>query len=150
MSKKRQTNISRHIKTSHKKALHKRKITNLKVDPAIKDINKVVTKAVAQTHKHTPAQDPTAKPAEGIPLETMPMDSFRKLLGEDSKKKDKVGKLTVDDSMQLEKLIKRWGDNYGRMAQDFRLNKLQWTARQIEKKHETYKKLFPEEAGVSQ
>ena len=41
-------------------------------------------------------------------------------------------------------MLKRWGTNYGRMAQDFKLNKMQWTAHQIEKKHETYKKMFPE------
>ena len=41
-------------------------------------------------------------------------------------------------------MLKRWGTNYGRMAQDIKLNKLQWTALQIEKKHQTYKKMFPE------
>lgn len=30
------------------------------------------------------------------------------------------------------------------MAQDIKLNRLQWTAQQIEKKHQTYKKMFPE------
>jgi hypothetical protein len=46
--------------------------------------------------------------------------------------------------MYLEKLLKRWGTNYARMAQDVKLNRMQWTAQQIEKKHETYKKMFPE------
>lgn len=29
------------------------------------------------------------------------------------------------------------------MAQDIKLNRMQWTAQQIEKKHEAYKKMFP-------
>ena len=43
MGKKRVTNISRHIKTRHKKALTKRKVVSQKVDDSIKDINKVIT-----------------------------------------------------------------------------------------------------------
>ena len=77
-------------------------------------------------------------------VETVSLDTLKKLRGQDGPKKEKLGKLTVDDSMYLEKMLKRWGTNYGRMAQDFKLNKMQWTAHQIEKKHETYKKMFPE------
>ena len=43
MGKKRQTNISKRIKTSHKKQLVKRKIVTQKVDNSIKNINKVIT-----------------------------------------------------------------------------------------------------------
>lgn len=46
--------------------------------------------------------------------------------------------------MYLEKLLQRWETNYARMAQDVKLNRMQWTAQQIEKKHQTYKKMFPE------
>lgn len=70
------------------------------------------------------------------------MDNLRRLTG-DVNKKEKIGKMSIDDGIYLEKLLKRWGTNYARMAQDIKLNRLQWTAQQIEKKHETYKKMFP-------
>lgn len=43
MSKKRQKNISKHMKTRHKKMLTKRKIVNQKVEAPIKNINKIIT-----------------------------------------------------------------------------------------------------------
>ena len=51
MGKKRQHNIARHIKTSHKKSLIKRNITNKKVDAAIRDINKTVSKEIDARNK---------------------------------------------------------------------------------------------------
>ena len=55
--------------------------------------------------------------------------------------KKKPAKLTVEDISYLENLLKRWGTNYGRMAKDIRLNRMQWTPKQIEKKHEALKLL---------
>jgi hypothetical protein len=37
--------------------------------------------------------------------------------------------------------MKKWGNNYERMAKDVKLNVMQWTAHQIEKKHGAYKEL---------
>ena len=51
MAKKRANNISKHIKTRHKKPLSKRTLTNMKVDPAIRNINKAVTQAVEAQEK---------------------------------------------------------------------------------------------------
>lgn len=69
-----------------------------------------------------------------IEVETITLDSFRKLTG-DTNKKEKLGKLSIDDGIYLQKLVKRWGTNYARMAQDVKLNRMQWTAQQIERKH---------------
>lgn len=139
---KRKANNSKRIKTSHKKSLIKRKIVNKKVNDGIKNINSFVSNAiVTEPKKEAPSVDPEAPQIE---VEVMNMADFQKLLGGESKKKEKIGKFSIDDGIYLEKLIKKWGDNYGRMAQDAKRNRMQWTAHQIEKKHEAYKKLFPE------
>jgi hypothetical protein len=44
----------------------------------------------------------------------------------------------------LEALLKKWGKNYERMSKDVKLNKLQWTPRQIEKKHHAYNAMIDE------
>ena len=67
------------------------------------------------------------------------------LKGENKEKKEKTGKLSIDDSMYLERLLKKWGTNYEKMAKDIKLNKMQWTAHQIEKKHRAYLKMFSSE-----
>ena len=77
----------------------------------------------------------------------MNIHEFQQLLlkGENKEKKEKTGKLSIDDSMYLERLLKKWGTNYEKMAKDIKLNKMQWTAHQIEKKHHSYLKLFSSE-----
>ena len=64
----------------------------------------------------------------------MSFDELRKLLTGPSEKK-RVAKLTVEDASYLEGLLKKWGTNYERMAKDVKLNRMQWTAHQILKKH---------------
>ncbi len=44
MTKKRTKNISKHIKTRHKKAHFDRKLAYTKVDSSLKDINQIITK----------------------------------------------------------------------------------------------------------
>lgn len=73
----------------------------------------------------------------------MSFDELRKLLDGPSQNK-KPAKLTPADVAYLETLLKRWGTDYERMAKDVRLNRMQWTARQIEKKHEALKLLDEE------
>ena len=131
MGKKRQTNISKHIKTRHKKPQTKRTIVTQKVNPAIRNVNQVITKLVMKQEEKGGDEEPP----QYIPMESMPLNSFKKLLGDEGNKKEKMGKLSVDDSMYLEKMLKRWGNNYARMAQDIKLNRMQWTAQQIQKKH---------------
>jgi hypothetical protein len=63
-------------------------------------------------------------------LETISIENLRKLTG-NPERKERPGKLSIDDGLYLEKLLKRWGTNYARMAQDIKLNRLQWTAQQI-------------------
>jgi len=60
----------------------------------------------------------------------MSFDELRKLLTGPSEKK-RVAKLTVQDASCLEALMKKWVNNYERMAKDVKLNIMQWTAHQI-------------------
>lgn len=48
---KRKANISKRVKTSHKKSLTKRKIVNKKVSEGIKNINDFVSKSIAEPKK---------------------------------------------------------------------------------------------------
>jgi hypothetical protein len=129
MGKKRSTTSSaKRIKTRHKKTSKSRKLTTPSVSAAIKDINKVITDQLKANPKLNAKTDQPEEPA--IEVETMTIDSLRKLTG-DANKKEKVGKLSIDDGIYLEKMLKRWGTNYARMAQDIKLNRLQWTAQQI-------------------
>ena len=41
--------------------------------------------------------------------------------------------------------MKRWGTDFASMNKDIKLNRMQWTQKQIEKKHEAYKKIVEEE-----
>lgn len=134
-------NMSKHIKTRHKKVSKLRKIASQPVNPAIKNINKVISEQIDKINKATAGKEQEELPK--IELEAMTIDSFKKLTGS-TEKKEKLGKLSIDDGMYLEKLFKRWGTNYARMAQDIKLNRLQWTAQQIEKKHKVFQKMFPE------
>jgi hypothetical protein len=45
----------------------------------------------------------------------------------------------------LEKLIKKWGTDFGSMSKDIKLNRLQWTQKQVEKKYEAYQKMVEED-----
>lgn len=69
-------------------------------------------------------------------METISPEELRKLLCRD-KPSDKVRapKINLDDSLILEKLIKKWNNDFTSMARDIKLNRMQWTAKQIEKKY---------------
>jgi len=55
-----------------------------------------------------------------------------KLLG-GNKPADKVKapKINLDESLILEKLIKKWNNDFTSMSKDIKLNRMQWTAKQI-------------------
>lgn len=57
---------------------------------------------------------------------------MRKLLGAD-KPTDKVKapRINLDESLILEKLIKKWNNDFTSMSRDIKLNRMQWTAKQI-------------------
>lgn len=55
---------------------------------------------------------------------------MRKLLGGDADKV-RAPKINLDDSLILEKLIKKWNIDFTSMARDIKLNRMQWTAKQI-------------------
>jgi hypothetical protein len=55
------TNISKRVKSSHKKSAINRKIAFKKVDKTLKNINQIITKELDQLHKTTNADKPTPK-----------------------------------------------------------------------------------------
>lgn len=64
---------------------------------------------------------------------------------EGNPQKKRITKLSVEDTVYLEPLIKKWGDNYERAAKDIKLNRMQWTANQISKKYESYNILLKDQ-----
>jgi len=75
--------------------------------------------------------------------EELTFDQLKKLLTKDEPKRDRL-RLSLDDKLYLEPLLERYGTDYDKMVRDVRLNRLQWNAHQIEKKHEQYKKFVVE------
>lgn len=68
------------------------------VNAAIKDINKVITDQMNAEPKPEATDD---RPEDQIiEVETITLDSFRKLTG-DTNKKEKLGKLSIDDGIYL-------------------------------------------------
>ena len=128
---KRAKNISRRIKTSHKKAIIKRKIVNTHVDRNLADVNNFIDNYIENQNK-LPKE---TQQAPKIDVETISFDDLKKLLDGSTSKKKRMAKVTVDDAYYLEALLKKWGINYERMAKDVKLNKMQWNAHQIQKKH---------------
>lgn len=76
----------------------------------------------------------------------MTFDQIKNLLSKDEAKKDRL-RISLDEKMFLEPLLKKHGEDYVRMAKDVKLNKMQWNANQIQKKHEQYKKFLTMEAA---
>ena len=125
-------NNSKRIKTSHKKALVKRKVAHTHVDRPLANVNKFIGDSVAKQQA-----DPKIQKIEA---ESMTFDELRKLIDGPSQNK-KPAKLSVADISYLEALLKKWGNNYQRMSKDVKLNRMQWTAHQIEKKHQAFNQL---------
>ena len=89
--------MSKHIKTRHKKVSKNRKIAAQPVNPLIKDINKAISDQIKQIQT---GSTPEPQQPLSIELEGMTIDSFRKLTG-NTEKKEKIGKLSIDDGMYL-------------------------------------------------
>jgi hypothetical protein len=53
-------------------------------------------------------------------------------------------RLSLDEKLYLEPLLEKYGNDYEKMMKDVKLNKLQWNANQIMKKHDQYKKFLAE------
>lgn len=51
-------------------------------------------------------------------------------------------KITQDEGFLVRNLYKKYGENFDKMVMDHKTNKLQWTAVQIKKKFEAFKKKF--------
>jgi hypothetical protein len=117
-------NISKRLKTSHKKGIVKRKTAYTHVDRNLADVNKFIDADMAKPETERTQQTPK------IDLESISLDELKKLLVGPAVRK-RPTKLSVDDANYLEQLLKRWGNNYERMAKDVKLNRMQWTAHQI-------------------
>jgi hypothetical protein len=46
--------------------------------------------------------------------------------------------------------MKKWGTDFAAMTKDIKLNRMQWTQKQIEKKYDAYQKIVDEEEGQEQ
>ena len=51
-------------------------------------------------------------------------------------------KITQDEGFIVRNLYKKYGENYDRMVMDHKTNVMQWTANQIKKKFDAFKKKF--------
>jgi hypothetical protein len=67
------------------------------------------------------------------------MNMLNELTQETSKKKPKI---TQDEGFIVKNLYKKYGEDFERMYMDHKLNKMMWTANQIQKKFEAFKKKF--------
>lgn len=133
--KRSKTGLARRLKTGNKKTLHNKRISHTRVAAEYKDINERVTKYAEEL-----------KEKKGVVEveEEMTFDQLKKLLTKDEPKRDRL-RLSLDDKLYLEPLLERHQENYEKMAKDVKLNRLQWNAHQIMKKHEQYKKYLAEE-----
>ena len=119
--KRTQTNLARRLKSGNKKSLHNKKIIHSKVAAEYKDINERVTKY---------AEERKEKMGTVEVEEEMTFDQLKNLLTKDEPKRDRL-KLSLDDKLYLEPLLKRHGCDYEKMVRDVRLNRLQWNAHQV-------------------
>jgi hypothetical protein len=85
-------NNSRRIKTSHKRALIKRKVVNTHVDRNLANINDFIDQSIAKEGE----EGQTKK----IEVDSISFDELKKLLDGPSEKK-RVAKLTVEDASYL-------------------------------------------------
>jgi len=51
-------------------------------------------------------------------------------------------KITQDEAFMVRNLYKKYKEDYEKMVMDHKVNKMQWTATQIQKKFQAYKKKF--------
>lgn len=122
------------VKSGNKKSIHNKKIIHTKVDEQYRDINQKITKLASDVRE--------GKGTLQVE-EDMTFDEVRKLLTKNDVKKDKL-RISLDDKMYLEPLLKKYGQNFEAMMADVKLNKMQWNANQIKKKHEQYLKFLSE------
>ena len=55
---------------------------------------------------------------------------------------DQKAKITQDEGFIVRNLYKKYGEDYEKMVMDHKVNKMQWTATQIKKKFQDFKKKF--------
>mmetsp|Transcript_39355 Transcript_39355/g.45775 ORF Transcript_39355/g.45775 Transcript_39355/m.45775 type:complete len:192 (-) Transcript_39355:94-669(-) len=70
------------------------------------------------------------------------LDQIRKANKEEGTFAKAKPKITEDEAIIIEKLVKKYGDNWERMKMDIKTNVLQWNENQIRKKHDAYLQKF--------
>lgn len=70
------------------------------------------------------------------------LDQIKKANEGDSGYAKAKPKITEDEALIIEKLVKKYGDNWERMKMDIKINYLQWNENQIKKKHDAYLRKF--------
>lgn len=144
-------NISKRIKTGHKKSLVSRKKKQVPNTPLwdksltfgenfsqigiMTNINEEIDKALKKADEKKENVDVT----EEISLNNL---KSGKLVLEPIEYHPKKIKLTPDEKLVIEKLVKKYHNNFQKMFKDIKLNKFQWSASQIEKIHDKYLKLY--------
>lgn len=144
-------NISKRIKTGNKKSLvsrRKKQIPhstlwdktlsfpeNFRNIGIMTNINKEIDKATNKKEK----KEENIKVTEEISLENLEKGKIVLTPIEYTPKKVKM---TPDEKMIIEKLVKKYKDDFKKMFKDIKLNKFQWNVGQIKKFHEKYIKIY--------
>lgn len=133
-NRRRSKNISMRVKSGNKKSIHNKKILHSKVDAEYKNINSKITRAAESLRQEKPKLEIE---------EEMTFDQVKKLLTKNDVQRPRL-RLSLDDKLYLEPLLRKYGSDFGAMAADVKLNKMQWNHNQIRKRHEQYLKLQAE------
>lgn len=152
----RKRNISKRIKTQHKKSLvskrkaHIPKTTlwdkNLKISENLKNIglmtniNKEIDKdLIKREEENDKNNEPKIDVEEEIDVSNL---NKGKIVLEPITYATKKIKLTPDEKMIVEQMKKKHGENYKKVFMDLKVNKFQWNVEQIKKAYEKYNSLF--------
>ncbi len=150
----RRKNISKRIKTQHKKSLVSRKKTqipktplwdkNLKISENLKNIG-LMTNINKEIDKDLQRKNEEMKFPSKIDVEEeidiANLNKGKIVLEPITYGKKKI-KLTPDEKILVEQMMKKHGENYEKVFKDLKVNKFQWNINQIKSAYEKYKLLY--------
>ena len=145
--KKRKT-ISKRIKTGNKKSLVSRKklqIPNtplwdksISFDNNIQNIG-IMTNINEEIDKVMKIKEENLKITEEVSINNLEKG---KIILEPIEYQPKKVKLTPDEKLVIEKLVKKYKGDFKKMFKDIKVNTFQWNVKQIQSIHEKYLKLY--------
>lgn len=152
----RRKNISKRIKTQHKKSLvskkkaHNPKSTlwdkNLKISDNLKNIglmtniNKEIDKDLQRKEDENDKNNlPKIDVEEEIDISNLDKG---KIVLEPITYATKKIKLTPDEKITVEQMIKKHGENFNKIFMDLKVNKFQWNVDQIKRAYKKYNALY--------